>query len=205
VAGLISEPQGGMAADDATVPDDAGQAATPEEQEAYDEFVKTAYGMMYEGGEVKPEILKFLDEDPSDLIAVLGSPEELQQFSPIVALAATAAIITLKTCEQTGEKDGTIILHGGQEILEDVAEIARNAGIRDYSEEEMSEAFRMGADLFREAGAEQGIVNLDEAKSEWGEITAADKEGRLGEVIPQFKGMEDQPPPVEEEPVDGAA
>ncbi len=113
-----------------TVADDEGmEQATPEEQARYEEFVKTAFGEMYEGGKVNPAILKMLDEDPSDLMAVLENAEELQQFSPVVALAATATILTLNAAEATGEKDGAILLHGGKAILEDLVEIAEKAGI----------------------------------------------------------------------------
>lgn len=185
--------------------EEGGEQATPEEQAKYEEFVKTGYELMYSGGKVNPAILKMLDDDPSDLVSVLGDAEEMQKFSPVVALAATATIITLKACEKTGEKDGTIILHGGKAILEDLVEIAGKAGVRDYSEDDMANAMRMGADLFREAGAKAGIVNLDEAKGEWDEITAADREGRLGEVVPQLAGAaaqeqqqgQQQPPPQE--------
>lgn len=182
----------------ADVPEEEGEQASPEEQARYEEFVKTGYDLMYKGGKVNPKLLKMLDDDPKDLMQVLGNRDELQQFSPIVALAATAVIITLETCRKTGEKDGTIILHGGKAILEDLVEIAGKAGVRDYSEEDMAQAMRMGADLFREAGAKEGIVDLDQAKSEWGEITAADKEGRIGDVIPVLgkanEAMAQQPP-----------
>lgn len=184
-----------------TVPDDEqGEEATPEEQARYEEFVKTGYGLMYKGGEINPNILKMLDDDPSDLMSVLQNTEEMQDFSPIVALAATATIITLKACEQTGEKDGAIIMHGGKAILEDLVEIAGKAGVKDYSEDEMANAFRMGADLFREAAAEKGIVNLDEAKQEWGEIETADKEGRLGDVLPHLANAQVKEEPMGEAP-----
>lgn len=170
-----------------TVPDDEGaEQATPEEQASYEEFVKAGFGFMYKGGKINPNILKMLDDDPSDLMSVLQSSDELKEFSPIVALAATATIITLKACEETGEKDGTIIMHGGKAILEDLVEIAGKAGVKDYSQDDMANAFRMGADLFREAAAEKGIVDLDQAKQEWGEIQTADKEGQLGKVLPQL-------------------
>lgn len=205
MAGLLPEkmpaeapPPEEMTAESETVPEDAGvEEATPEEQARYEEFVKTGYGFMYEGGKFNPGVLKLLDEDPSDLMSVLENAEELQEFSPVVALAAAAALITLKACEKTGEKDGAIIMHGGKAILEDLVEIAGKAGMRDYSEEEMGQAFRMGADLFREAAAEQGIIDIEQAKGEWDEIVAADKEGRLGEVIPQLAGAEQMMPEEE--------
>ena len=187
-----------------TVPDEeGGEQATPEEQERYEEFVKTAFGEMYSGGKVNPAILKMLDEDPSDLMAVLENAEELQQFSPVVALAATAAILTLNAAKATGEKDGAVLLHGGKAILEDLVEIAGKAGIADYSEEDMLNAMRMGADLFREAGAEEGIVDLETAKQEWGELEAADKEGRLGEIMPALANLKQAPEEMPEEEVPG--
>lgn len=172
-----------------TVPDDQGEQATPEEQAKYEEFVKTGYEMMYAGGKVNPGVMKMLDNDPSDLIEALGNGDEFKQFSPLVALAATAAIITLKVCEKTGEKDGVIILHGGKAIMEDLVEVAGKAGIKDYSEEEMNQAFHMGADLFRHTAEQKGLLDMGQAKQEWGEITAADKAGTLGDLIPPLKPM----------------
>ena len=187
-------PQGDPEEQGETVPDDEGaEQATPEEQAKYEEFVKTGYGLMYAGGKVNPHVMKMLDDDPSDLMSVLQDQQELQQFSPVVALAATAAIITLETCKKTGEKDGTIILHGGKAILEDLVEIAEKAGIHEFSEDDMMQAMRMGADLFREAGKEAGIVNEDEAKQEWGEIQTADQEGKLGDVLPALANVKEAP------------
>lgn len=177
--------------DASSVPDDQeGEPASPDEQAKYDAFVKAGYAKMYAGGKVNPDVLKMLDNDPADLIAVLGNASEFQKFGPIVALAATAAIITLEVCKQTGEKDGTIILHGGAAILEDLVEVAGKAGIKDYSEEEMGQAMHMGADLFRHAAQASGLVDLGQAKQDWSEITTADKEGKLTDVIPEFKGVE---------------
>lgn len=184
-----------------TVPDnEEGEQASPEEQAKYEEFVKTGYALMYAGGKVNPGVMKMLDDDPSDLMAVLDGTDALKEFSPIVALAATAAIITIKVCEKTGEKDGTIILHGGKAILEDLVEVAGKAGIRDYSEEEMGQAFHMGADLFRHAAEAKGLVNMDQAKEEWGQITAADKEGKLGDLIPQLKPATDMEAQANQQP-----
>lgn len=192
----ISDPD----VEEGTVANVEGEAATPEEQAAYDEFVKEGLRLLYEGGEVRPSVLKLLDDDPSDLMAVLENAEELQQFSPVVALAAAAALITLQVAKETGQTEGVILLHGGQALLEELAELAQQAGIYDYSEDEMGMAMRMAADLFREAAADEGIINLDEAKEEWGEIVQADQEGRLGDVLPQLANAEVAQPPQQEVP-----
>lgn len=182
-----------------------GEPASEEEQARYDEFVKEGYRLMYEGGEAKEGVLKLLDEDPSDLIEVLGNAEELQQFTPVVALAAATAVITLEVAKETGETDGVILLHAGKALLEELVELSEASKRREYSEEEMGAAMRMAADLFREAAVEEGLIDLEEAKEEWGELVAADKEGRLGEMLPEIANAQvaEQAPAEEEVPADG--
>lgn len=198
----VPDDPGPMGAD--TVPDDAGgEQASPEDQARYEEFVKTGFGMMYSGGKVNEDILKLLDDDPSDLVKELGDSEELRNFTPVVALGATAAIVTLQVVRETKEQDGAIILQGGKDILDDLSQVALSAGIREYSQDEVNQAMHIGADLYRHAAQEEGLIDLDQAKEEWGQITAADKEGRLGEVIPQFAGVQEQPPPDQQEAPDG--
>lgn len=185
----LAPPRNDAVRDDVAADEDGN--VTPEEQAAYEEFVLNGYELLYEGGEVRPGILELLDEKPDDLMAVLGNVE-LERFSPVVALAATTTIVVLELVRRYGEDqpDGAIILHGGKDLLEELAEIAGLYGSHDYSEEEMSEAFRMGADLYREAAADIGLVDLDALKAEFAEIVAADREGRSAELLP---GLDRQP------------
>ena len=189
MAGIM--PTGGLApAPQDEVPDEEANV-TPEEQAAYEEFVLNGYELLYDGGKVRPGILELLDENPEDLLAVIENVD-LEQFSPVIALAATATIVVLEVVRRYGEEqpDASIILHGGKDLLEELAEIAGLYGSHDYTEQEMTDAFRMGADLYREAAADMGLVNLDALKAEFEEIVAADREGRTAEVLP---GLEQQP------------
>lgn len=170
------------------------EPATPEEQEAKDQFVKAGLKLIYEGGEVRPSILEFLDEDPSDLIAVLGDSEQLQNSTPPVTLAATTVMVVLEVINRMGEKpDDLIIFHGGLEILEDLANLATEAGIHDYSQDEINTAWLMAQDIYREAGSAQGLVDTDALKAEFDEIVTADKNGQLGNVLPALANAQVAP------------
>lgn len=200
-----SEPERGSFMESGNEPDTAsdegGEAATPEEQAQYDALVTGAYELMYADGEVRPTILEFLDENPEDLRKIFGEalpldepadpndpegPTIWEAQGPVIALAATTVIILLEVLRQGGNErpEGYVILHAGTEILEDIAEISEKAGKHTFTQEEMGEALRKGADLFREAAAEEGMIDLDQVKAEFGEVVDADKQGRLGDVVP---------------------
>lgn len=198
MAGMLnSKPQTDPAADqqdplaqeEGTVSDsEGGEPASEEEQAQYEAFVKDGLVLIYEGGEVRPGILELLDEDPADLIDVLGEVRELQDLTPSVRLAATAAIVVLEMVRRAGENRPAddVIYQGGKEILEDLANLATEAGIHDYSEEEINQGFLMAVDLYREAAAKEGLLDMNALKGQFDEIVTADKEGRLGEVLPEL-------------------
>lgn len=156
---------------------------TPEEQKAYEGFVADGMLLIYEGGEVRPSILELLDENPADLVAILGDVEALKEFSPVVALAATATVIVLELVRRAGDQrpEDDIIFHAGREILEDLATLAGEAKIHDFSEQEMNKAFYIALDLYREAAAQEGLIDVDQLKAEFEEIKQADAEGLFGD------------------------
>lgn len=215
---------------DDTVGDDEGrEQASPEEQQEKDDLVKAAFMLIYAGGRVRPVILQLLDDNPADLKQIFGDVLHLDQPAdpqspsgptlwdaqgPIIALAATGVVIMLEVMKQNGgpPSDGGIALHAGAEVLEDLAHISELAGKHKFSPDEMAEALRKGADLFREAAAEEGMINLDQLKQEFGQIVAADKAGQLNRVLPglgrggdsgqpqQAQQPQPQPPPDQQQP-----
>jgi hypothetical protein len=201
MAGLLNQPKdeatGAAAAGGGTppvgpaeVPDDEGGNVSPEEQEAYEDFVLAGMELLFAGGKAKPEIVKLLDDDPSDIRAALGDvidDETWAQKGPIAALAAASVIVVSQVIEQMGSPpEASIVFHGGKELLEQIAELGEKAGIRDYSEAELGEAFRMGADLYREVAKDRGWIDEEEAKAEFEGLKTAEKEGRLGEILPEL-------------------
>ena len=187
-----------------TLPDEEGEAASPEEQADYEALVTAALEAMYEGGRVRPSILELLDEDPKDLKRMFGDALPLDEPAdparpdgptlwraqgPVIALAATGVALMLESLRRLGRTpEGHVILHAGKAIIEELGEVAASAGRRAYSQDELGEALRKGADLFREAAGAAGLIDLDPVRAEFGEIVAADKEGRLGEIMPGLSG-----------------
>jgi hypothetical protein len=158
---------------------------TPEEQAQYDRFVLDGIKLIYEGGKVRQSILDLLDEDPADLIAILGEVEELKQFSPVAALAATTVVLVLELVRRAGDRrpDDSVILHGGKEMLEELAHLAGEAEIHDYSQNELNRAFLIGMDLWRESATTAGLIDIEQLKAEFAEIKTADAQGRLGDLF----------------------
>ena len=169
--------------------DDGDEEAnvTPEEQAAYEALIDSAMELIYSGGEVNPGIVKMLDDDPSDLMAVLGDTEAMAQFSPLVAISATAVMVVLEVVRRGGDVDDTVIFHAGRAIVEDLVEVAEKVQQADYTPDEVNKCFLMAADLYREVAAQQGLVDENELKAQFEEFVKADKEGRLGELSPELE------------------
>ena len=53
-------------------------------------------------------------------------------------------------------------------------------------EDGANKAMLMAADLYREAAASKGLVDEEALKAAFDEVVTADKEGRLGEVLPEL-------------------
>lgn len=169
------------------------------EQESYEDFVYAGYALIYAKNSVRPEIKSFLDKDPSDLRSVLdklieeededGNPIE-PEFTPMLTVAATAVIVVLqlmRLADDSDRPDDAVIFHGGRAIVEELAQIYGAQNKQELKQGEVNEAFAMAADLYREAAADAGLVNEEALKAAWGQIVAADKAGRLGEVLPQLE------------------
>lgn len=164
------------------------------EQESYEDFVYAGFALIYAKNSVRPEVKSFLDKDPSDLRSVLdkliSEEGEEPQFTPMLTVAATAVIIVLqlmRLADDSDRPDDAVIFHGGRAIVEELAQIYGGLNKQELTQGQVNEAFAMAADLYREAAADAGLVNEEALKAVWGQIVAADKEGRLGEVLPQLE------------------
>jgi hypothetical protein len=179
--------QGAPPAD--TVSDDEGtEQATPEEQAQYDTFVKLGDKLISEGGE---KILDLIDEDPADLLKILGDIPELRDPTPSMTLAAAAVIVVMETIRRSPEKpDDLIIMHGGKELLETLAQLGADSGGHDYSQDELNQAWLHGQDLYRETASAAGLIDDDALKQQFDEIVTSDKEGRLGQTLPALDKAE---------------
>lgn len=166
---------------DAVGEEEGFEQATPEEQAQFDDFIIDGMAMIYGGGEVKPGILKLLDNDPSDLKKALGDQAAFKDFTPGVALAAATVVIVLELVRSAdGKPEDAVILHGGKRLMEELAQVCDEAGIHDFTEDELNRAFIIGLDLYREAAVAEGLIDeagMANLAAEFEEIKAADAQG----------------------------
>lgn len=145
--------------------------ASPEEQAQYDQFVGNAFKLMYDRA-LLPKTMESLKG--------AGDPKE--------GLAATAVMIgkrVLDSARENGvEIDGAIQMQGGAEIIEHLAEIQREAGIADLSEEEIEGALYRALELYGETAKAEGTLDTEVFAQDFKAMVDADKAGRLDEVVP---------------------
>jgi hypothetical protein len=171
----------------------------PEEQAQYDEFVKKGAELIYvdgdDGAEVEPTIVEALSVPERD-------PDAPQGGNPSIMALANATFNIVKKLDESAIEQGVpisddVLYHGGTEILEELAEVARTAGIHDYTEEEMSGALYQTVDLFRDHAIKTGRTSEETLKSQFGEVEEADAAGKLGDLLPGFDGTTLGAPAVE--------
>lgn len=151
---------------------EGGSNVTAEEQAQYDQFVNNAFRLVYRSPESINAVLKGIE----------GGGD------PVGGLANTAVMVVAKLNEsatKAGSKiSDDVLFHGGVEILEDLANTAEKAGIHSFTEKELEAATLRAMDIGREVLADQGRVNKDALKQEFGQIVQADRQGQLAKMLP---------------------
>lgn len=144
--------------------EDGSMQATPEEQELSDKIVKNAMKLMY--GDARQKVLQMLEND-----------------DPVEALAQTAVTIfgrVYESAEENGvEIPGEVAMNAGSEIMEQLADYAGEAGIHDYSEDELEGAWFRALDQFRLMREQQGKVDKGVMMQDLEAIKQADQDGTL--------------------------
>lgn len=175
---------------------------SPEEQAAYDEFVKNGYRLLYdEQGNVRPGILELLSKSGGDQTGGQSAPQEGapapqgdvadENKGPVAALANAAVTVVIQLVQSGKEAGATVpdevIAHGGMAIMEDLATIAQGEKIHDYQPGEMDAAFVKATQLYYNVAKARGLLGDEEnLKQEFAQIKSADAEGpeALDKVLP---------------------
>lgn len=164
------------------------EAATPEEQAIYDQFIENARQTIFEddGSGIREPILKSLSGDIApDILAMFEAVDPPLQQTPVEHLAVTAVTLTLylDASAQDAGKDipNDVLYAAGAGVVEDLAEAAEAAGIHDFSDDEMEGAWYRAVDMFRTVSPR---ADPDALGEEFAEIANADAEGRLGDLLP---------------------
>lgn len=148
------------------------QQATPEEQEAYDMFVAQAYNLIYDE-KVLPQIVGMLEGE--------GDPVE--------GLARAAAMVISRvkgSAEEAGvELSGDVLLHAGTEVLEDLAELSKESGVKDYTQDpdSLEAAYFRALDIFRVELQEAGKLDPEANQRDLEILAALDEQGELENIF----------------------
>lgn len=155
--------------------DEAEGNVTPEEQQEYDLFVGQALNLI-----ATPEHQKVRDA----LVKLLSAGEDR------VAALASAAVYVVEGVEKSAGRAGKefnvdVLLHGGQEITEHLADFAKAKKIHAFSPEEVEAAFLQAVDQYRLKN--QGRLDPEAAQQDLQEVAAAEESGEIDQVMPGLK------------------
>lgn len=179
--------------------DDDQPNVSPEEQAAYDEFVKNGYRLLYdEQGNVRPGIIELLSKSGGEQSAPqeggqppAADPAADENKGPVAALANAAVTVVVQLVQSSKEAGAPVpdevIAHGGMAIMEDLATIAQGEKIYDYKPGEMDAAFIKATQLYYNVAKARGLIDDEEnLKQEFAQIKQADAEGpeALDKVLP---------------------
>ena len=186
----VAVPPGGVV--DSGAPPPGGSDLPDAEQDAQlDSFLDNAYRVIYGGpsekGQVNPAIAESLRAMPEG-----GAVDSLANTAASVGAKVVSAAV-----EQGSSFDGIgVVLPATLSLVEDLAGIAQEEQIYDYSEEEMaSAAVKTGEALFEQT-QELGIWSKEEFDAGVQEALAADQSGKLASMIQQPQQGGAQAPPA---------
>lgn len=167
----MQEPKGMMPGEEA--PPEGG--AAPEEQKTYDTFVANALNLIY--------------NEKNDYQALRSTLDRLRNADdPVEGLAAVASTVVMRLVESAQKKGVSlspdVLLQGGTEIIEDLAELSGRARIHKYTPEEVEGALYRAADLVREQMQQAGLLDPATAQQDLEALKQADQAGTLDDVLP---------------------
>ena len=139
--------------------------ATPEQQAAYNEFVGTALMHVFGDEKVMGRIIGSIGEDP---------------VQDIGRTAANIGYVVLKKAQQAGKTvPPEVILHGGQEIVGVLAEVAKAGKRIDMPPEDIEKAYFVAADTFRQMMQGEGGIDPETAAADIEALRQMEESGEL--------------------------
>ena len=173
MAGLLSKGSSGQ--QQSTAQTEAPNVS-PEEQKQYDDFVGNGMSMLYaENG--LPQIIEALKGD--------GDPVE--------GLANALVMLVMRledSAAEAGEEiSGDVMYHGSVELLEQMIEIAEEAGIHEFSAQDQENALYLALDQYRITRQQQGKLPEETLRADMQQLVDAEQSGNLEEMLPGIGNM----------------
>ena len=165
-------PSGAIASPNAALDVEEQPNVSEFEQQEYDQVVNNAYSLIYDD-KALPGILQSMAGDGN----------------PVKGLADTVANVLSRLNEssiQSGRNiSPDVLFAAGQEIISDLADLSEKSGIHTYSDEEMEQATLLAVETFRAIQQKSGNLDPNAAAADFEEMTIAEEQGRLGELLPE--------------------
>lgn len=164
-------PQEAMPEQGGGMPGSARQA-TPEQQESYNAFVANAMNLMYDE-KTMPKLLEMLQ----------GGGD------PIEGLARASVMITARVgtaAEEAGQQlSGDVVFNAGAEIVNQLADVATEAGIHDFQNDRdaLEGAYFRALDQFRTLMEGAGRLDKGAAEKELAMLQGMSESGELEQML----------------------
>jgi|ETNvirnome_2_300_1030623.scaffolds.fasta_scaffold15236_2 hypothetical protein len=142
---------------------------TPEEQAEYDQVVNNAYKMLYE-------------DVPLLLENIGGHGDPVTGIATVVANAMSR--ITDSAVKDGRKFSDGVILNAGVEVLEDLADLAAESGIHDFTPDELESATYLAAETYRSLQQESGNIDPNQAVTDMAALQQAEADGNLEQMLP---------------------
>lgn len=135
------------------------QQASPELQAVYNRFVGLCMAMLW-SDRFMSQASKIIQEHPdeTDAMAMIG--------------AAVVQRVYMAADQQGEPVPPEVLLHGGLEVMNEVATFAQAAGVQGIEPDEIETAFFLAADKVRAALEQAGKINPDEMAEQFEELRA---------------------------------
>lgn len=144
---------------------------TPEEQEQYNQFVTNGMQLMYS------------EQSMPQLIQTIKSGG-----TPVEGIANALATLVMRLEDSSGQQgaeiSGDAKFHGASEILGQMAELAEQAGVPEFSEEDIESALYLALDIYRTTRQKQGKLPEGDIAQDMQTLMQAEQQGRLDEILP---------------------
>lgn len=191
--------------------DDETPNVSPEEQAEYEEFMKNVQTLIYadveEGTRVRPEILQALQgagQAPAaqDAPPQGADPQAQGQGNPAVMALAHTAVTLVTQIDDSARKAGRpisddVLQEGALDTIRELSEVATNANIHDFKEQDIMGAYVQAIDMYRPKLIEDGRTSEETLKGQFAELSDADAAGKLGDILPGMGGATVGEPPVQ--------
>lgn len=148
------------------------EQATPEEQSQYDQIVANAMKLVYDD-KTMPAVVEMLAGDGD----------------PIEGLARTAAMVIGRVTESAAQAgvplDAVVAFHAGTEIFEDLADLSKEADIKDFTQspDDLEAAYFRALDLSRKMLQDSGRLTPEAADADMQKLSEMDASGQLEQVL----------------------